>query len=393
MNLSRRDLLLAGGATAWATWALPSWAQSVPDRRFVFIILRGAMDGLHAIVPYGDPAYTSARGAMAFAPPGTGSPLLDLDGFYALHPALQPLQSLYKAGEFAAFHAVASPYRDRSHFDGQDVLESGGSAPHRLADGWLNRALIGGEKRLRPTAIGSAIPLILRGDAPAGAWAPSPLAGLDPAQVLRLATLYQGDPVLHLAFEEGVQMAAVAAEAVDADGSQPKGRKFAALASATGRLMAAAEGPRVVVMEAGGWDTHAGQGLENGRMAGALRDLADGIVALAQTTGPAWRRTIVVAASEFGRTVHSNGTGGTDHGTGGTVLLAGGALKGGRVIADWPGLGTANLHQGRDLKPTMDLRAVLKGVLSDHLQLASGNLNRAFPGAESVPPIQGLIRA
>jgi uncharacterized protein (DUF1501 family) len=391
VSLNRRAFLAASVALGFVPAAR---AAPVSDRRLIFIVLRGAMDGLHAVPPLGDPDYQAARGGLALKAEGGA---LRLDSTFALHPALAPLSPLWQARELAVIHAAASPYRERSHFDGQDVLESGAAKPHALADGWLNRAVaaLGHPPAL---AVAQALPLVLRGEAKATSWAPSPLPGLAPDRIAALRALYAGDALLASAFEEGVQMEAFADEALAGDDAMMEGGKkrkggnaFPLLAGAAGTLMAAPDGPRVVVMELGGWDTHSGQ---LGRMAQPLGQLAQGIAALAKSLGPAWRTTMVVAASEFGRTVAENGTNGSDHGTGGAMILAGGALAGGKVVADWPGLAKAGLYQNRDLRPTTDDRAVFKAVLHDHMGVAAKALDQTvFPDSAAVKPLQGLVRA
>lgn len=388
MDLSRRAFL---GATAALGFVPGALAAPLGERRLIVMVLRGGMDGLHAVPPLGDPSYAAARGGLALNGEGGA---LRLDSTFALHPALAPLHALWQAREMAVVHAVASPYRERSHFDGQDVLESGAVRPHALNDGWLNRALtaLGGPPAL---GVGQALPLLLRGSAKASSWAPSPLPGLPPARLAALRALYAGDPLLGMAFEEGVQMDAFAAEALSmengmAGGARKGSTAFPALAAATGSLMAAADGPRLAVMELGGWDTHSGQ---MGRMNQPLGQLAEGITALARALGSAWKTTMVVAVSEFGRTVAENGTGGSDHGTGGAMILAGGALAGGKVFTDWPGLDKAQLHQGRDLRPTLESRAVFKAILRDHLGVTPKALDGAvFPDSAAVRPVERLVR-
>lgn len=392
--LNRRAFLAASAALGFVPSAR---AARLSDQRLVVIVLRGAMDGLHAVPPLGDPDYAAARGGLALKEEGA----VRLDSTFALHPALSPLQPLWQARELAVVHAVASPYRERSHFDGQDVLESGAAKPHALADGWLNRAVtaLGNPPAL---AVAQALPLVLRGEAKATSWAPSPLPGLDPERVNRLRALYAGDPLLAAAFEEGVQMESFADEALSSDDAmmgeamangtrKRKGNNaFPVLAGAAGTLMAAPDGPRVVVMELGGWDTHSAQ---MGRMNQPLGQLAQGIAALAKSLGPAWRTTMVVAASEFGRTVAENGTNGSDHGTGGAMILAGGALNGGTVFTDWPGLAKPALYQNRDLNPTTDGRAVFKALLHDHMGVAAKALDQTvFPDSAGVRPMNGLLR-
>lgn len=384
--LTRRSFL----ATCGAATVLPglALAKAPTDRRLAVIVLRGGMDGLAAVAPLGDPDYASARGRLAMTKEATRP----LNGFFGLHEALEPLLPFYRKGQMLPVHAVASPYRERSHFDAQDVLEGGGAKPHAFADGWLNRALqvLGSVPAM---AFGQGVPLALRGEVAVSSWAPSPLPGLAPETVRRLAALYRDDPLLAEALEEGVQMEAFVDDTLGGEMERKMGggRNFAKLAEAAGRLMAAEQGPRVAVLECGGWDTHTGQG---GRLAQPLSQLAGGIVALAKALGPAWSRTVVVAASEFGRTVAANGTNGTDHGTAGAVLLAGGAVKGGRVVADWPGLAKAKLHQGRDLKPTVDLRSVFKGVLQGHLGIDRKRLDGVvFPDSAGAKALDGLVHA
>ncbi len=389
MSLSRRAFLGASAALGLSPAA--GWAAPSGERRLVIIVLRGGMDGLHAVPPLGDPSYASARGGLVLK---EGEGAVRLDSTFALHPALAPLAPLWQARELAVVHAVASPYRERSHFDGQDVLETGGVRPHALHDGWLNRAVtaLGHPPAL---GVGQTLPLLLRGSAKAASWAPSPLPGLPRARIDSLRALYAGDPLLSIALEEGVQMEAFADAALSMepgmDGGKRKGASaFPALAAAAGSLMAVPDGPRLMVMELGGWDTHSGQ---MGRMNQPLGQLAEGINGLSRTLGPAWNTTMVVAVSEFGRTVAENGTGGSDHGTGGAMILAGGAVAGGKVIADWPGLAKAQLHQGRDLRPTLDARAVFKAILGGHMGVSSKALDATvFPDSSAVRPVEGLVR-
>jgi uncharacterized protein (DUF1501 family) len=389
--LNRRHFLTGLGLSAALLTAPGLALAALPgDRRFVFVALRGAMDGLHAVPPVGDPDYAAARGALALK-----EGVIPLEGIYGLHPALGGLSGLYRKGELLLVHAVASPYRERSHFDGQDVLEGGGTAPHLLLTGWLGRSLpLLGAGRSTGLAVGQSVPLSLRGPQPVESWSPSPLAGLSPSLVEKLRGLYEGDALLSMALEEGVQSESFVAQTLGGGMARGGGGNFRSLAEATGKLLAAVDGPRIAVMDAGGWDTHTAQGNgQQGRMVGPLNQLGDGLAAMAQAMGPAWSKTIVVCASEFGRTVAMNGTNGTDHGTGGVALLAGGAVAGGRVVAKWPGLSKAALYQGRDLMPTSDLRAVLKGVLRDHLGLSETALAKTvFPGSDGLSGMSGLVK-
>ena len=396
--LSRRAALratLAGSALAFCGMPLIARAATPGEARFVFVILRGGMDGLAAVPPYADPDFAALRGELAGAAPGAEKGPLDLDGRFALHPQLKSFHALYAKGEALVAHAVAAPYRERSHFDAQDLLENGTDRPHGADTGWINRALalLGGERRLG-LAIGQSVPLAMRGTVPVASWAPSHLGGADADFVQRVAALYRADPVLGPAIAQGLDAQGMSMAALGGEASMAGkrgGASVRALAEAAGKLLAAPNGARVAMLEIGGWDTHAGQ---QGRLGQALAMLDDGLAAVAQALGPAWRQTAVAVATEFGRTAVPNGTGGTDHGTAGAAFLVGGAVRGGRVVANWPGLAKSKLLQGRDLAPTTDVRAVFKGVLRDHLGLPEAELARVvFPGSEAVRPLDGLIRA
>ena len=405
--ITRRDSLKVFGtalATVWmGTAARVALADAPTDRRFVVVILRGALDGLAAVPPLGDRDYAAVRGSLAFASAGTGEGALDLDGFFALNPALQPLSDMYKARELAIFHAVASPYRARSHFDGQDLLENGTVTPHGAADGWLNRALglIGADGARIGLAVGQSVPLMLRGKTPVGAYAPQQMPELADDFLQRLQVLYAKDKVFAPALAEGMAAQSRNDEVLGdgKDDAMGGGRLRGAnvlqgVVANVGKLMAASDGPRIAVMDAGGWDTHANQGLLTGRLATVLKGLGESLATLKTSLGPAWNKTAVAVVTEFGRTAAVNGTGGTDHGTAGIAFLLGGAVQGGRVIARWPGLSAGNLFEGRDLAPTLDLRSVLKAVLAEHLGLAPSAIERTvFPDSASAAPLRDLIRA
>jgi len=378
---SRRALLLGGAS--FAAWAyLPKFARAADGRdpRLVVVILRGALDGLATVAPTGDPDYAPLHGSIALTPDGP-HPALMLDSFFALHPAMPEFARMYHEKHAAVIHAVATSYRDRSHFDGQDVLESGFAGPGRVQSGWLNRALQAlpkGERVMSALAVGPTTPLVLRGAAPTVGWTPAalPQAGDDTA--MRLVELYQHrDPALASALTQGLLLD----KAAQGDDMKPKpGTNGAAamrlVARGAAKLMAADDGPRIAALAFDGWDTHANEG--GPEFEGGL--------------GARWRDTVVVVATEFGRTVRINGTEGTDHGTGTIALLAGGAVKGGRVISDWPSLKPASLYQGRDLLPTTDLRAVIKGVLRDQFGLAERVLaETVFPDSAAAKPMQGLV--
>ena len=383
---TRRELLLGSGALfAWAY--VPRIARAEGrDPRFLTIVLRGALDGLAAVAPVGDPDWIKLRGDNALKLDGD-TPALPLDGFFALNPAMPNLYRLYKAGQATIVHAAATPYRERSHFDGQDVLESGLAGPARADSGWLNRALVAlapGERvdprGQRTFAVGPITPLVVRGRAPVLSWVPPRGAPVSDETTMRLLDLYRHtDPTLARVLEDRIGLAAIAraggierrpedqGPVVQVGGIEQVRAYFAEAAGAAAKFLASADGPRV------------------GALDGALAAIEKGM-------GPAWSETVVVLITEFGRTARVNGTEGTDHGTATVALLAGGALKGGRVVADWPGVKDADLHEKRDLKATTDLRAVLKGLLKDHLRVEDDVLAAdIFPGSAAVKPIGGLV--
>jgi uncharacterized protein (DUF1501 family) len=401
--LSRRDIvrtaLGAGGLSLCRATGPLAFANAPGDARFVVVILRGALDGLAAVPPHGDPDYASTRGTLALDKGGPHA-LFDLDGFFGLHPALPNLKALWDAKQLLVFHNIASPYRDRSHFDGQDVLETGGSRPHLLADGWLNRALVpmnlgNGEAAL---AIAPTAPAILAGRARVASWMPTALATPDTDFLARVHTLYAKDTALRLALESALRTEAEAAAGMDDPASATTAPAMAgygrasALFSGAGKLLAHDSGPRVAVLDLGGWDTHVNEGTGDGQLARRLGGLDDGLLALETALGPAWTRTAIVMATEFGRTVVPNGSGGTDHGTAGAAFLLGGAVRGGMVKADWVGLKPSALKDGRDQPPRSDIRSVFKGVLADHMKLSRRDLeNSVFPDSELAAPVSGLF--
>ncbi|HKU06506.1 MAG TPA: DUF1501 domain-containing protein [Bradyrhizobium sp.] len=397
-NLSpTRRSLLFGGAS-FAAWAyLPKFARAADghDPRLVVVILRGALDGLATVAPIGDPDYAALHGSIALTSSGA-KPATMLDNFFGLHPAMPELSRMYREKRAAIVHAVATSYRERSHFDGQDVLESGFAGPGRVQSGWLNRALESlprGERIKSGLAVGPTTPLILRGAAPTVAWAPVALPQAAEDTAMRLMDLYsQRDPALGKALAAGLQLDKVA----KGDDMKPKpgingAGAMRLVARGAAKLMAADDGPRIAALAFDGWDTHANEGGATGRLAQLLGGLDGALAEFEGGLGERWRDTVVVVATEFGRTARINGTEGTDHGTGTVALLVGGAVKGGRIISDWPGLKTANLYQGRDLAPTTDLRAVFKGVLHDHLGIGEAALASVFPDSAGARPMKGLL--
>ena len=397
--LSRRTLLQQIGLASLACGApVVSFARVQTDARFVLIVLRGAVDGLALAPPYGEGNYRKLRGELAISSPGSNEGVLQLDGLFGLHPAFQNTKRLYDVGEALVIHAAASPYRERSHFDGQDILENGAGSGGMYRDGWLNRA-IGplGSKLGEETAIALApnTPLVLRGNNSVSSWAPSQLPEADDATLRRIENLYAEDQFFSSRFAQALRSQDIGNDMGGAS-TRRRGNEAEQLQAAfvsAAKFLTTDNGPTVAVLEAGGWDTHANQGAASGNLANRFRGLDDGLAALEGGMGEHWRNTIVAVVTEFGRTVKVNGTRGTDHGTATAALLMGGAVNGGRVIADWPGLGNSDLYEGRDLYPTMDLRSVFKSVLADHLSLAESHIDKVvFPNSASAKVIEGLIR-
>ena len=405
---SRRALLLASGTLfAWAH--LPKLARAEGrDPRMLTIVLRGALDGLATVMPVGDPDWVALRGDNALTLEGK-TPALKLDDYFALNPAMPNLYRMFKANEAIIVHAAATPYRERSHFDGQNVLESGLPRPMASASGWLNRALagLGPGGRVDPNGskafgVGPVTPLVVRGPAPVLSWAPRRLMPASADTVQRLLDLYRHtDPRLASVLEGNANLTAIArsGNVDDKPGPANSGAAieqvrayFAEAAGTAAKFLARPAGPRVGALALDGWDTHYNEGIANGRLSQLLGALDAALGSVETNMGPAWRETVVVLVTEFGRTARINGTDGTDHGTGTVALLAGGALKGGRVVADWPGVKRANLFEDRDLRASTDLRAVLKGLLKDHLRVDDRALAAdVFPGSGGVEAMAGLV--
>ncbi|MDE2264024.1 MAG: DUF1501 domain-containing protein [Gammaproteobacteria bacterium] len=454
--MKRRDFLTtgalaAGGALLSSRVTFAGMANGKKPR-LVFVILRGALDGLAAVPAVGDPGYAQLRGDLAIGRPGSDGGALALDGLFGLHPSLSFMRQSYAARELIVFHAVASPYRDRSHFDGQNVLETGYPQPHAVETGWLNRALaampapLASEKE-RGISIAPTAPLVMRGPAAVTSWSPSHLAPLDDDTLQRISDLYSHDPVLGQKLAEALAAEAIADERTAASmnamdgaaantaaaeggsmggapmmngrnaapgpmrsgdeaparraGGRPllarrgqPGAQYAEVVAAAARFLRQEDGPQVAVFDTMGWDTHFNEGGAKGQLAVRLATLDAALASLKAGLGPAWSNTAVLLATEFGRTVAENGTRGTDHGTATAAYLLGGAVDGGRVVADWPGLSARKLYQDRDLEPTLDLRAVMKGLLAEHLGVPERALESSvFPESRAARPLEGLLRA
>lgn len=387
---------MASALGSWATLSVAASPAAADANRFVLLILRGGMDGLTAVPAIGDASFADARGALGQFP----SDPLPLDGTFALHPLLPQLHAMYGQGELAVLHAVGLVYRDRSHFDAQQVLESGGQRPHELVTGWLGRAISARStsQPLRAVALETAVPLVLRGPGEVDTWAPSTLPEPGADLVARLELIYRNDPALAQALARARSLRAepgMAANLPAQPGLAGAGVRGAAVTLARKAADFLQRGSQVAVMELGGWDSHTNQAVPNGAMSNNLRTLDATLAALRAglQSGGTWGRTVVLVATEFGREVVMNGNQGTDHGTGGAAFVLGGAVQGGRVISDWPGLTKKDRFEGRDLRVTTDLRAAIRPLLAEHLQVPRAALDRdVLPGSNALRSLD-LLRA
>jgi uncharacterized protein (DUF1501 family) len=364
-----------------ATFTLPrvTFAQVRNANRLVFVLLRGGFDGLAAVVPYGDSRYESLRGPMAFEQ----SDLVVLNDLFGLAPGLAPLRDLWQANELVVLHAMAIPFRTRSHFDGQAILETGLDRPVGASEGWLNRLLQVMPGKRAGIAIAAGLPRSLSGAFEVETWSPVQLGVVDDEYLERLGTLYRTDSVLHGRFEAALQQQTmVGEEPMAAQGARRGG--IAPIMRAAARILRQAEGPNIAAVEFSGWDTHANQGLASGALDRLLGQLAEGLTEFRTEMGPAWSTTMVVVMTEFGRTARPNGTRGTDHGTAGAGFLIGPRIARSTAFSEWPGLADGALFEGRDLKPTLDTRAVLKAAVAGTFDLTAEQANRVFPGSDAV---------
>lgn len=345
-------------------------AAAPGERRLAIIILRGAMDGLDVFAPYGDPDYAALRPGIGVG----GDEVIDLDGRFGMHPGLSPLAPLWNAGELAIAHAVSTPYRGkRSHFDGQDILEAGVAQIGGVRDGWVNRALafIPDARPETALSVGAEAMLLTSGERATRAWAPGARLMLDYGDDALLSLLYRDDPL----FADAAASAAAMSEKGGADrkGAEP----VVAAKYAAERLR---DDARIAAFSLGGWDTHIYQ---PGAIKRPVRMLGDALVTMRRTLGPAWDDTVVIAMTEFGRTARENGARGTDHGTGGAAVMAGGAVKGGKVFGRWPGLKESDLYEGRDLAATTDVRLYPAWALAALFGIERAALERdVFPGLD-----------
>lgn len=415
--ISRRRALQGAGMLA-AAGMLPdirfALANVPTDKRLIVYIARGAMDGLATIPAYGDKDYVEARGAMALSK----DLYLPLDGFYGVHRNLGSFEKLFRRKQALAVHAVATPFRERSHFEAQNVLESGLAAPQQVAEGWLNRvlAIYGDEASRKGLAFGQSLPLMLQGAVHVPCWAPSEQGLPEPQLLKALEKMYAEDKMFSNALTGAINVHGIVDDAMGKNmpgtiggdgninvnpidftsGSEMKlvPNKVAVQDSikAVSKLMSDPKGPRIAVFDQGGWDTHVTQGTADGIFPFCAMLLDAALQTFREELGAHWKNTVFLVVTEFGRTVAGNGTQGTDHGTASCVLLAGGAVNGGKILGDWPGLSKDKQYKGRDLAPTTDMRSVIKTVLSEHLDIDGKILSeRIFPGSGDVPVMEGLV--
>jgi len=394
---NRREVLKGAAASA-AVISLPGVRLRVAhaatgEQRLAVLILRGGLDGLSVVPPYGDSTYYDVRPRIAVPSPDKPGGSLDLDGQFGLNRALSPIYPIFRQGELLFMHAVGAQHHTRSHFDAQDLLENGTARPHGTDIGWLNRVLdvVTPRDVKRGLALGHTVPLLIRGPTPVRTWSPGFLPKVEEDFLDRLSMLYSHDELFRNAFTEGRESADIAGMTnPKAARKAARGKAFGVMAAQAGTLLGATDGPTIATLESTGWDTHVNQ---VGSLKNQLGDLARGLVAFRENIGTAWNNTVLVAVSEFGRTIEENGSRGTDHGTGGIALLMGGGVVGGRVAGNWPGLVPKARFEGRDLMPTTDVRGLFKGLLRDHLGVSEEALEEViFPGSSIAAPYEGLIR-
>lgn len=430
-QINRRSLLSLGVGLGISVNFLGSQAFAASEgglarKKLVVIICRGGMDGLSVSPPVGDPDYARLRGSIAMR----RDEVLMLDDTFGLHPELQAVHALALKGEARIAPAIASPDRARSHFEAQDVLETGAAHVYGTETGWLNRTLesLAPIRRVEGLSVGSTAPLILRGKVQAASWSPGKLVDETARLPTLLQDLYKNDPMLGPAFARGLETEAMAQTAMTAMAASPAMNMAAAstpsmtppgmspgtsqmtmasqatagdkqnkaggdaarkLGATLGGFMIQAGGPQIAAVSLDGFDTHAGQ---PGQIATRLSYVDAVLDGLHQGLGPEWKNTLVIAVTEFGRTARVNGTGGTDHGTASTGLVLGGALKRGGIIGDWPTLSEKALFENRDTAPTLDMRGLFKGALADHMGVDRAILDsKVFPDSAGVRPLTGLV--
>ncbi len=410
LNMSRRGLLAtaAGFGLSLQLLAVPAIAAdaALNKKKVIVVICRGGMDGLSVAPPVGDSEYHGLRGALAF-----GSDALPLDSTFALHPQLTAVHAMAQAGEARIVPAVATPDRARSHFEAQDVLETGAPGVYSTTSGWLNRTVetLSAHRKVDAISIGPTAPLLLRGKVQTASWSPGRGVDAEARLPTLLQDLYRDDPLLGPALARGLATETMAKDATaglqgggtmmaggkggggggGAQGVQAGRDAAKTLGQSLAGFMREPGGPTVAAISLDGFDSHAGQANLLTQRLAYLDAVLDGVH---QGLGPEWKNTVVLVATEFGRTARANGTGGTDHGTGSTALILGGALKPGGIVGDWPTLKQNALFENRDVAPTLDMRGLFKGVLAEHMAVDHAALdNTVFPSSSAVKPVLGLV--
>jgi uncharacterized protein (DUF1501 family) len=391
MQPSRRGFLLGSAATLSVGGASLQVRAAGTESRFVLIFLRGAMDGLDVVAPYGDPNLKTWRPNLVLPDPGQPHGLADLGGFWGLHPSLKTMHALYAANDLLPIQCVAGPNRSRSHFEAQDMMEIG--AEQRMTSGWLNRiaALLPANPNCDVAfTMGTMLPLVLHGQTPTTTWDPFHSRPRVSAGFYdNIVAMHANDALTGAELADGLQERHYIDKVLADTSYDGISGGFPRLARAAANLLAAPDGPRLAELDLDGWDTHAGQ---RPRLADSLLKLDEGIAILRVGLAEVWSKTTILVLTEFGRTVRVNGSGGTDHGTGTAAFLIGGAIAGGRVIADWPGLAARQLFENRDLQPTLDIRAIAKGVLGPHFGIPAAGLATVFPNSDGIAPKTGLLK-
>jgi uncharacterized protein (DUF1501 family) len=406
MKISRRVFLKSGGVAMIGMSAMPAFLQrAIADtpapnkKKLVVLFQRGAMDGLNVVVPFAEPNYYRLRPTIAIPQPTSGNQeaAIDLDGFFGLHPSLQPFEQLFHSAQLAIVQAVGSPDPTRSHFDAQDFMESGTPGARSTDDGWLNRSLQGLPEEhtsaFRAVAFGPYLPLTLRGKASAIS-----IPDLKQFKLYGNPEVTEGgfeamyaqtvDQALHGVGQETFE-AIDSLKKLDPDNYQPENgaqypnSRFGKSLQEIAELLKADLGMEVAFLDSGGWDHHVNEGGVQGQLSNLLKDLSQGIAAFHQDLGDRMEDVVFVSMSEFGRTAHENGNRGTDHGHANCMFVMGGAVKGGKVYTQWPGMNDGQLYQDRDLAVTTDFRSVLGEIVTKHL--GGRDLKTVFPGFDNDP--------
>jgi uncharacterized protein (DUF1501 family) len=382
------SLVLPVGRSAWA-----ATGEAPTKQKLVVVMLRGAVDGMNVVAPVGDANYAILRPTIGLAKAGQEGGVLDLDGYFGMHPALAPLLPLWERKKLAFVHASGSPDSTRSHFDAQDYMETATPGVKNTQDGWMNRLvtqLPGESTPSRALSVGPLMPRILAGSAaavnlPNGAAATRANVLDRPVVGTAFDQMYVGHARFGRAYTDGrdahreVMASSMSKEMAAADNGAPLPNGFPDDAARLATLMRNNAKVQIAFVALGGWDTHARQGAATGQLAGRLAPLALGLATLAERLGPMFEDTTIVVMSEFGRTARENGKGGTDHGHGNAMWVLGGAVAGGKVYGDWKGVGDSALNEGRDLPVTTDFRSVLAQIAEKHLRLNDKQLTRLFP--------------